>query len=127
MIIAKSRRSGNSRGHLVAAPRGSVLRSHHMKSAYELAMERLAKSEPSAGPLTAEQKAKLAEVDKVYKGKLAEREIFLKKQVSDAMAAQKFEEIEKIREQMGSERIRLEEEREQEKEKLRKSFPSRKS
>lgn len=98
-----------------------------MKSAYELAMERLAKSEPSAGPLTAEQKAKLAEVDKVYKGKLAEREIFLKKQVSDAMAAQKFEEIEKIREQMGSERIRLEEEREQEKEKLRKSFPSRKS
>jgi hypothetical protein len=44
-----------------------------MKSAYELAMERLAKSDPSAGPLTAEQKAKLAEIDKVYKGKLAER------------------------------------------------------
>jgi hypothetical protein len=98
-----------------------------MKSAYELAMERLSKSEPSAGPLTADQKAKLAEVDKVYKGKLAEREIFLKKQVSDAMAAQKFEEIEKIREQMGSERIRLEEEKEQEKEKLRKGFASRKS
>jgi hypothetical protein len=100
---------------------------HHMKSAYELAMERLAKSDPSAGPLTAEQKAKLAEIDKVYKGKLAEREIFLKKQVSDAMAAQKFEEIEKIREQMGSERIRLEEEKEQEKEKLRQGFASRKS
>lgn len=98
-----------------------------MKSAYELAMERLSKSDPSSGPLTAEQKAKLAEVDKVYKGKLAEREIFLKKQVSDAMAAQKFEEIEKIREQMGSERIRLEEEKEQEKEKLRKTFGSRKS
>jgi ATP-dependent protease ClpP protease subunit len=98
-----------------------------MKSAYELAMERLAKSDPSAGPLTAEQKAKLAEIDKVYKGKLAEREIFLKKQVSDAMAAQKFEEIEKIREQMGSERIRLEEEKEQEKEKLRRGFASRKS
>jgi hypothetical protein len=98
-----------------------------MKSAYELAMERLSKSEPGSGPLTAEQKAKLAEVDKVYKGKLAEREIFLKKQVSDAMAAQKFEEIEKIREQMGSERIRLEEEKEQEKEKLRKGFASRKS
>jgi len=98
-----------------------------MKSAYDLAMERLAKSDPSSGPLTAEQKAKLAEVDKVYKGKLAEREIFLKKQVSDAMAAQKFEEIEKIREQMGSERLRLDEEREQEKDKLRKTFASRKS
>ena len=43
------------------------------------------------------------------------------------MAAQKFEEIEKIREQMGSERLRLDEEREQEKDKLRKGFASRKS
>ena len=49
-----------------------------MKSAYELAMERLAKSDPSAGPLTAGQKAQLAEIDRVYKGKWAEREIFLK-------------------------------------------------
>ena len=98
-----------------------------MNSAYDLAMERLAKSDPSSGPLTAAQKAKLAEVDKVYKSKLAEREIFLKKQVQDAMAAQKFEEIEKIREQMGSERLRLDEEREQDKDKLRKGFASRKS
>jgi hypothetical protein len=93
-----------------------------MKSAYELAMERLAKSDPSSGPLTAEQKAKLAEVDKVYKGKLAEREIFLKKQIEDAFSAQKFEEIDKIKEQLGRERVRLEEEREAEKERLRKSF-----
>ena len=47
-----------------------------MKSAYELAMERLSKSDPDASkPLTAEKKARLAEVDRVYKGKLAEREI----------------------------------------------------
>ena len=58
-----------------------------MKSAYELAMERLSKSDPSAGkPLTAEQKARLAEIDRVYQGKLAEREIFLKKQLNDALA-----------------------------------------
>ena len=93
-----------------------------MKSSYELAMERLAKSDPSSGPLTAEQKAKLSEVDKVYKGKLAEREIFLKKQIEDAFSAQKFEEIDKIKEQLGRERVRLEEEREAEKERLRKSF-----
>src|SRR2546421_8365720 len=50
------------------------------KSAYELAMERLAKSDPDAHrPLTPEQKARLAEIDRVYQGKLAEREIFLKK------------------------------------------------
>ena len=39
-----------------------------MKSAYELAMERLAKSDPGSGPLSPEQKARLAEIDRVYKG-----------------------------------------------------------
>ena len=39
-----------------------------MKSAYELAMERLAKSDPNADkPLTAAQKGRLAEIDRVYK------------------------------------------------------------
>jgi hypothetical protein len=91
-----------------------------MKSAYELAMERLAKSDPnSAKPLTAAQKARLAEIDRVYRGKLAEREIFLKKQLDDAFAAQKAEEIGKIQQQLASERTRIEEEREAEKEAVR--------
>jgi hypothetical protein len=97
-----------------------------MKSAYELAMERLAKSEPNSGPLTADQKAKLAEVDKMFKGKIAEREIFLRKQMDEALTSQKYEEIDKIKEQLGRERVRLEEEKEAEKEKLRKSFGSAK-
>ena len=43
-----------------------------MKSSYELAMERLAKADPSAGtPLNAEQKARLAGIDRVYQGKIA--------------------------------------------------------
>jgi hypothetical protein len=92
-----------------------------MKSAYELAMERLAKSDPSSGPLTAEQKDRLAEIDRVYKGKLAEREIFLKKQIEEALAAQKFEEVDKIKQQLASERTRLEEEKEEEKERVRKT------
>jgi len=84
-----------------------------MKSAYELAMERLAKSDPNAGqPLTATQKERLAEIDRVYKGKLAEREIFLQKQLDEALAAQKFEEITKIKQQLASEKARFEEERE---------------
>ena len=91
-----------------------------MKSAYELAMERLAKSDPNAGkPLTAEQKSRLAEIDRMYRGKLAEREIFLQKQLDEAMAAQNAEEIVKIKQQIAGERTRLEEEREDEKERVR--------
>jgi hypothetical protein len=92
-----------------------------MKSAYELAMERLAKSDPSASaPLTPEQKARLAEIDRVYKGKLAEREIFLKQQLEGALADQKAEEAEKIKQQLTNERARIEEEREAEKDRVRK-------
>lgn len=91
-----------------------------MKSAYELAMERLAKSDPAAGkPLSKEQKARLAEIDRVYQGKLAEREIFLKKQLNDALADGKADEYEKIQKQLTGERARLEEEREDEKERVR--------
>jgi hypothetical protein len=91
-----------------------------MKSAYELAMERLAKSDPSSGrPVTAEQKARLAETDRLYQGKLAEREIFLKKQLNDALADQKADEVKKIKQEIVSERARLEEEREEEKERIR--------
>lgn len=91
-----------------------------MKSAYELAMERLAKSDPSANqPLTAEQKDRLAEVDRVFKGKLAEREIFLKQQLNQVLADQKFDEVEKIKQQLASERARLEEERDAEKDRIR--------
>ena len=93
-----------------------------MKSAYELAMERLAKSDPQSGrPLTAEQKARLGEIDRVYQGKIAEREIFLKKQLNDALAEGKADEVEKIQKQLTNERARLEEEREDEKERVRRA------
>lgn len=90
-----------------------------MKSAYELAMERLDKSGPAATPLTADQKARLAEIDRVYLGKAAEREIFLRSQLDTALAAQNFDEADKIRKQMTGEKARLEEEREEEKERVR--------
>ena len=91
-----------------------------MKSAYELAMERLAKSDPDASrPLSAEQKKRLAEIDRVYQGKMAEREIFLKQQLNTELAAQKFAEADKVRQQMAQEKTRLEEERDDEKERVR--------
>lgn len=93
-----------------------------MKSAYELAMERLAKSDPEANkPLDAAKKSKLAEIDRVYQGKLAEREIFLKQQRERALADGKADEVDKIMKQMASERARIEEEREDEKERVRRS------
>jgi hypothetical protein len=93
-----------------------------MKSSYELAMERLAKSDPDGGvKLTPEKKARLAELDLVYKGKIAEREIFLKKRIDEALNEGKLAEVNKIVDQIASERARLEEEREDEKERVRRS------
>jgi hypothetical protein len=99
-----------------------------MKSSYELAMERLAKSDPDANrPLTPAQKTRLAEIDRIYQGKVAEREIFLKKQLDEALTAQKFEELDKIKQQLASERARIEEDREAEKDAVRRSAGSAKT
>lgn len=93
-----------------------------MKSAYELAMERLEASDSETSkPMTDEQKNRLAEIDTIYKGKIAEREIFLKGTLVEAQTNQKWEEVELIEKQIQSERTRLEEEREEKKEKVRKA------
>lgn len=72
-------------------------------------------------PLTQEKKIKLGEIDAIYKGKIAEREIFLKKQMEEALSAGRFEDAEKVRSQMVAERSRLDEEREDEKERIRRA------
>lgn len=91
-----------------------------MKSAYELAMERLDKSDPSSKhTLNDEQKARLAEIDLIYQGKLAEREIFLKQKLESALTAGNAEEADQMRTQISSEKSRLEEEREAEKNRVR--------
>lgn len=91
-----------------------------MKSAYELAMERLDQADPSSKQsLSDEQKSRLAEIDQVYQGKLAEREIFLRQKLDAALAAGQGEEADQLREQISSEKARLEEEREAEKDRVR--------
>jgi hypothetical protein len=84
-------------------------------------MERLAKSDPASAPLSAEQKDRLATIDRVYQGKLAEREIFLKQQLNAALGARNLDEADKIRKQISAEKARLEEEREDEKERVRRA------
>jgi hypothetical protein len=92
-----------------------------MKSAYELAMERLQKSSPSVA-LTAEQKAELAEVDSSFNAKIAERKIFLTDQIRKAVAAGKFDEVESLEKQLTADVVRLQQDCEQKKEKLRATF-----
>ena len=92
-----------------------------MKSAYELAMERLQKGAPSV-TLTAEQKAELAEIDSSFKAKIAERKIFLTDQISKAVAAGKFDEVESLEKQLTADVLRLQEDCEEKKEKLRATF-----
>ena len=92
-----------------------------MKSAYELAMERLEKASPSIS-LTEEQKKEIAEVDSVYRAKVAEKEVFLKDQIGKAQNAGNSEEVESLEKQLTSEIRRLQEECEAKKEKLRASF-----
>lgn len=90
-----------------------------MKSAYELAMERLAKSEPKQKALSTGQKARLAEIDTLYKSKWAEREVFLKGQLEKALSSGDADAAEQVRTQLAREKIRIEEDREEEKERVR--------
>jgi hypothetical protein len=92
-----------------------------VKSAYELAMERLEKKAPSLA-LTDEQKKELAEVDATYKAKIAEKELLLRDQIRKAQTAGNFEEVEKLEKQLTSEIARLREACEANKEKLRAGF-----
>jgi hypothetical protein len=92
-----------------------------MKSAYELAMERLAKDRPIVA-LSDDQKKQLAEIDSQFKARIAEKELFLQGEIAKAQAAGKFEEIELLEKQLRSEIKRLQEDCEAKKEKLRASF-----
>ena len=95
-----------------------------MKSAYELAMERLQKGSPTM-TLTPEQKAELAEIDSSFNAKIAERKIFLTDQLTKAAAAGKFDDVESLEKQLTSDVRRLQEDCEQKKEKLRATFGAR--
>jgi hypothetical protein len=92
-----------------------------MKSAYELAMERLEKKAPSVA-LTAEQKAQIAEIDSTFKARIAERELFLKGEINKAQTAGNLEEAESLQKQLTIDLRRFQEDAEAKKEKLRASF-----
>jgi len=92
-----------------------------MKSAYELAMERLQQASPSSS-LTEEQKKELAEIDSKYRAKIAEKELFLRDQIRKAQTEGKADDIDSLEKQLASDVRRLQEECEASKEKMRASF-----
>ena len=92
-----------------------------MKSAYELAMERLQKASPSLS-LTDEQRKELAELDSKYRAKIAEKELFLRDQIRKAQIEAKIDDIESLQKQLTSEVQRLQKDCEARKEALRASF-----
>ena len=91
-----------------------------MKSAFELAMERLEKESPTQ-ELTEDQKAKLSELSKVYEAKIADKELFLNREIAKAEEAGEFEQIEQLAKQLASDRKVLEEELSQKKNEVRDS------
>ncbi|MEY4324742.1 MAG: hypothetical protein RIS24_913 [Verrucomicrobiota bacterium] len=89
-----------------------------MKSAYELAMDRLSKTAPPT-KLTAAQKAELAELDSIYAAKLAQADLSTREALQAAQAAQDFETMEVLRQRYASDKAKIEAEREAKKDRVR--------
>ncbi|MBI5775186.1 MAG: hypothetical protein HZA89_15795 [Verrucomicrobia bacterium] len=89
-----------------------------MKSAYELAMERLTKVAPTV-KLTAAQKKQIAGLESVVRAKIADREIFIKGQMDQAAEKGEFDRMEQLDQQLVGERKALQAELEEKREKIR--------
>ena len=89
-----------------------------MKSAYELAMDRLSKSAPEKKLSTA-QKAEIAEIESVAVSRIAQAELALKAALDAARLQGDFLEEDECRRRYGIDRARSEEEREVKRERVR--------
>lgn len=89
-----------------------------MKSAYELAMERLNEEAPQK-QLTEEQKEAIARIDELYRSKIAEKEVFLGDLIAKATAVGSLGEVAELEEQKNREISRFRSKAEEEKEKIR--------
>jgi len=89
-----------------------------MKSAYELAMERLNQQSPSI-KLTDKQKAQLAEIDSKFNARIAERELTLGGEIDHARETGDYDAIATLDQQLTDDKNKLEAERESQKEAIR--------
>jgi vacuolar-type H+-ATPase subunit I/STV1 len=91
-----------------------------IKSALELAMERLRKKDGDLVPLTHEQKLAIAEIDAETTAKVAEEQIMAADRLRAAYAGGDAEAARKLDEQIKAEIARIRERGESRKEKVRK-------
>jgi len=89
-----------------------------MKTAYELAMERLSKASPTV-KLTDNQKKQLAELESQCSAKIAERELFIQGEINKAIDRGENESISQLEKQLVSDRKSLRAEFEEKKDKVR--------
>ena len=89
-----------------------------MKTAYELAMERLNQAAPTV-KLTGAQKKQLAELDAQYAAKIAGREIALRDEIAKVATTGDSEKVEVLQQQLVKERKSLQAELEEKKEQIR--------
>jgi len=89
-----------------------------MKSAYELAMERLNKTAPTV-KLTDQQKKEIAELESMSAAKIAERELFIKGEIAKAIDKGDMEAMEQLEKQLVSDRKSIQADLEEKKNKVR--------
>ncbi len=89
-----------------------------MKSAYELAMERLNKQSPTI-KLTAAQKAEIAEAEKIGKAKIAGLEIALKDEMNALAEKQDIEAMHAAEERFKTEKRKIETKLDEQREAIR--------
>lgn len=87
-----------------------------MKSAYELAMERLEKESPQES-LTEEKKELISEIEKKYSAKIAEREVFLRSKIEESLSEGQIQDAQQIEDELSRElkslRMRCESDKEE--------------
>jgi hypothetical protein len=89
-----------------------------MKSAYELAMERLAAKEPAVR-LDDDQKKRIAEIEAKCKADIAAKELLLRSEMEKARGTGEYDQIEQLRKQLADEIRRFEERRDRDKDAIR--------
>ena len=91
-----------------------------MKTAYELAMERLSKASPTV-KISEEQKRQIADLESQCAAKIAERELLLQAEIAKAVDKGDGEAMTQLEKQLVSDRKSLRAEFEEKKEKVRNS------
>lgn len=89
-----------------------------MKSAYEIAMERMEKESGASQKLTDDQKKEIAEIEKKFEAKIAETKLDIEAKITGLEGAGAFEEVPALKKRLAEELAQFTAKRDEEKEKV---------